>query len=81
MNKLELEEMMELSILGFSVIANQRLRFKVSILISAFKKKFIKYEFSSIFFNLSHSQLRLIAKLCVYGKIISILKIKIKTVS
>ena len=68
MNKLELEGMIELSRLGFSVIANQRLRLKVSILISTFKKKtFINYEFSTIFlfnifFNLSHSQLRLIAK-------------------
>ena len=39
MNKLELEGMIELSRLGFSVIANQRLRLKVSILISTFKKK------------------------------------------
>ena len=69
MNKLELEGMIELSKLGFSVIANQRLRLKVSILISTLKKKkkFINYEFSTIFFfnfffNLSHSQLRLIAK-------------------
>ena len=52
MNKLELEGMIELSKLGFSVIANQRLRLKVSILISTFKKKkkFINYEFSTIFF-------------------------------
>ena len=63
MNKLELEGMIELSRLGFSVIANQRLRLKVSILISTFKKKkslltmnFLPFFFSIFFLtSLTHN--------------------------